>query len=132
MDNTLPKQAIQIQTSDSTYNLLVEVAEAKEDQERGLMGRENLMEDEGMLFVYESEVIPSYWMKNMEISLDILFIGADEKIKHIEKNVPPCEGSDDTCLHYSPLGPIKYVLELQSGFVEKYGVNLGDYIVLSS
>jgi uncharacterized membrane protein (UPF0127 family) len=109
---------------------LVEVAKTPDEQAKGLMGREDLPDEEGMLFVYKTDVTPSFWMKNMKIPLDILFIGSDYKIKHIASEVPPCETSDDNCIRYPSPAPIRYVLELKSGFTEKHDVQVGDSIVL--
>jgi len=66
-------------------------------------------------------------MKNMEISLDIIFIQNNGMISHIEKDVPPCE--ENPCTKYKTEKPVRYVLELISGFAEKYGVNVGGRIV---
>ena len=125
------KQNIQLKTADKTYNLLAVIAKTPDEQAKGLMGRKDLPEDEGMLFVYETDVTPSFWMKNMKIPLDILFIGSDYKIKHIAQKVPPCQTEDDKCIRYPSTIPISYVLELQSGFTEKYNVQAGDSIVLN-
>jgi uncharacterized membrane protein (UPF0127 family) len=125
------KQTIQLKTNDKTYNLLVEIAKTPDEQAEGLMGRENLSDNEGMLFVYKTDVTPSFWMKNMEIPLDILFIGSDYEIKHIAPSVPPCNTRDDNCIRYPSPSPIRYVLELQSGFAEKYDVQVGNSIVLN-
>lgn len=128
VDTVLPKQEIKIQTSRTTYSLIVEVAKEREEQQIGLMGRETMDIDEGMLFVYEAEVTPAYWMKNMEMPLDILFIDKDQKIIHIAKDVPPCTSSGDDCELYSPSSPIKYVLELRAGFTDEFKVGVGDVV----
>ena len=123
----MPDQTLQIKTKTDIHSISIEIADSLEEQSLGLMWRDNLSENKGMLFVYEEEDRPNFWMKNMNISLDILFIGSDLKIKHIEHNVPPCKTEE--CERYSPPVPIQYVLELQSGYTEKYGVEVGDEII---
>ena len=125
-------QEVQIHTKKTSYNLLVEVSKSPKDLAQGLMERSSLTEQEGMLFVYDEDTNPSFWMKNMLIPLDILFIGNDGIIKHIEKEVPPCKVQDDQCIRYTALEPIRQVLELQSGFTSKYGVEIGDRVNLKS
>lgn len=124
----MPDQTLQIKTKTDIHSISIEIADSPEEQALGLMWRDNLSENKGMLFVYEEEDRPNFWMKNMNISLDILFIGSDLKIKHIEHDVPPCKTEE--CERYSPPIPIQYVLELQSGYTEKYRVEIGDEVLL--
>ena len=125
-------QEIQIRSKKNSYNLLVEVSKSPKDLAQGLMERSSLTEQEGMLFIYDEDTKPSFWMKNMLIPLDIIFIGSDGEIRHIEKEVPPCKVPDDQCIRYTSLEPIRQVLELQSGFTSKYGVEIGDIISFKS
>lgn len=124
-----PMREIEIRTADNSYHLLVEVADSPGEQTQGLMGRKELPDEEGMLFVYEEDTVPNFWMKNMEIPLDMVFIGADGVIRHIEANVPPCITTDDNCIRYSSKEPVRSVLELAAGFTERYGVKAGDRII---
>ncbi|MBN2087245.1 DUF192 domain-containing protein [Candidatus Peregrinibacteria bacterium] len=80
---TLSSDVIKIVTSDGTYKFKVETVTTEEDKRQGLMGRESLSDDTGMLFVYQEPARQSFWMKNMVIPLDILFISPDFKINHI-------------------------------------------------
>jgi hypothetical protein len=123
----MPDQTLQIKTKTDTYDISIEIADSPEEQTLGLMWREDLPENKGMLFVYEKEDRPNFWMKNMEISLDILFINSDLKINHIEHDVQPCK--TEKCERYNSPVPVQYVLELKSGFAEKYGVEIGDEVV---
>lgn len=127
--NFMSANILQIKTKSNIYNISIEIADSPEEQTLGLMWRDNLPENHGMLFVYDKEAYPSFWMKNMNISLDIFFIGADLKINHIEHNVPPC--MVEKCELYSSPVLVQYVLELQSGYAEKYGVEVGDEIIMS-
>ncbi len=119
---------VKVVTDEGIHQFKVEVVTAEEDKRQGLMGRESLKEDGGMLFVYEKEEQQSFWMKNMMISLDILFIGSDLVINHISENVPPCISDD--CINYSSPKPSQYVLELNAGIAEELDIEVGDRIVL--
>ncbi|MEK7111720.1 MAG: DUF192 domain-containing protein, partial [Patescibacteria group bacterium] len=107
--------------------LKVEIADSEEERKIGLSGRKKLEEDGGMLFIFESEnVFPSFWMKDMLIAIDIIWINDGEVVK-IDKNVEPEPGKNTTELTlYYPDKPIDYVLEVVSGFSDKNGVNIGD------
>lgn len=109
----------------------VELAQSPEEKIMGLMFRQELGHGRGMLFVYESPQPLTFWMKNMQISLDILFIGEDLSINHIESDVPPCHAQDDTdCPQYGSDKPTLYVLEVPAGMVAAEGIELGDRVSL--
>ena len=111
----------------NSYTIDVELALTNEERQKGLMGRENLDDGEGMLFVFDDEKKHEFWMKNMIISLDIIWIDSDGKVVHIEKQVPPCE---ENCIIYSPSAPAKYVLELNSGSAKRLSIENGIEIQL--
>ena len=111
----------------NNYIINVELALTNEDRQKGLMGREILNDNDGMLFVFENEEKHEFWMKNMIISLDIIWINSDGEVVHIEKQVPPCE---DNCIIYSPSLPAQYVLELNSGSIERLSIENGMKIQL--
>ena len=96
------------------------------DRMRGLMFRKTLNEDQGMLFVFVSEGLYSFWMKNMNFAIDILWLDRDKRIIHLEREVPPCE--KEPCPSYAPRVPAKYVLELKAGSIEKRKLKLYDRI----
>lgn len=100
-----------------------EIADTDESRQRGLMFRESLAGDKGMLFIFQREAIYSFWMKNMRIPLDMIWIGSDKKVVDIKQDVPPCR---DTCESLIPLSPAMYVLEVQAGFTQKYNIKTGD------
>lgn len=104
--------------------ITAELAVTDEERARGLMFREQLGSDQGMLFVFKEEGFHSFWMKNTLIPLDILWLDKDKRIVHIEKDVPPCP--DEPCPSYSPRVPALYVLEMKAGSVEERGLNLFD------
>lgn len=108
------------------YVVKIRIARTESEQEMGLMLEENLLEDEGMLFVYREPVIPAFWMKNCKISLDLLWILSDGTIADISESVPPCY--EDPCPTYSPPVPISYVLEVNGGFARRHNLKQRDVI----
>ena len=68
----------------------VEVAETREKQALGLMFRESLPEDHGMVFIFPVEGMRSFWMKNTKIPLDIFYFDEDLKLVSVSENTPPC------------------------------------------
>jgi len=96
---------------------LAELADTPQKRARGLMFREQLAPDAGMLFRFEDAGEWSFWMKNTKVALDILWIGPDKRIVYIEENVPPCR--QDPCPEYKPSAAALYVLELPAGSVKR-------------
>ena len=115
-----------------SINVAIEVADTNEERKRGLSGRKSLGENEGMLFVFEKEnVFPSFWMKDMIIPIDIVWIN-DGVVVKIHKNVQSQPGKKDSELTlYRPDAPIDYVLEVKGGFSDKNGLKVEDRIDLS-
>ena len=103
--------------------VFVELADDEEERREGLMYRQSLEENSGMLFLYESERELSFWMKNTFIPLDIIFINSDFEIVDIHHAVP-CRA--DPCPQYVSKLPAQYVLEVNGGFAEKKGIEEGD------
>lgn len=106
----------------------IEVANTNEEKALGLSGREFLPENSGMLFPYPEGAIPGFWMKDMNFALDIIWINSGMRISEIVKNIEPC--SPDFCPIIFPSEEIIYVLEINSGLSNKYGLNTGDFIQL--
>jgi len=126
MNQQTSDQVLKIKTQAKTYDIYVQIADTTEERASGLMGQKSLDEFDGMLIIFDKELVPAFWMKNMQIPLDILYIGADKKIKHITPSVPPCAAGESECVQYTSPIPVQYVLELNAGFAEKYGVKTGD------
>lgn len=112
--------------------IYVDIASTREEKAKGLSGRKNLGENEGMLFIFENKSRPSFWMKDMLIPIDIIWI-TDNKIVGIEKNVPnPQLTTPDSQLKlYSPHEGIDYVLEVNAGFSEMHAIETGNTVDLS-
>jgi len=109
--------------------LKVELALTKEEQERGLSLRKDLKEDEGMLFVFNTPDKYSFWMKDMNFSIDIIWLaqpeaglGEDLHVVYIKKDAKP-ESFPEI---FEPNENSKYVLEVISGFSEKNNLKEGD------
>lgn len=107
-----------------------EAADTFAEREMGLMNRTYLNEDAGMLFIFPTPQQQSFWMKNMRIPLDIVFITADNHVLEIYASVPPCTG--DPCTLYTSSAPIQYALEVNSGFCARNGIESGDPVVIAA
>jgi uncharacterized membrane protein (UPF0127 family) len=108
------------------YCVKAEVKDTLEDRALGLMFREKLDEDKGMLFIFEKPDTYSFWMKNMKISIDIIFLNENKEIVSIHEKVLPC--FSDPCPMYGPDEPSLYVVEVQEGFSKKHGLEEGQKI----
>lgn len=108
----------------------VDIADTPELTARGLMYRREMGWNDGMVFVFDSEDIRPFWMKNTLIPLDILWLDADRRVVFIAHAVPPCKA--DPCPSYPPSRPAKYVVEVNAGFAKKHGVKEGDTLVFTN
>ncbi len=90
------------------------------------MFRESLLEREGMLFVFPQEEVYNFWMKNMRISLDMIWVSPDKRIVDIKEAVPPC--IQEPCEIIRPGTKALYVVEVVSGFAKKHKLKVGDSI----
>ena len=109
----------------NNVSILAEVVDSDLTRQRGLMFRERLSENGGMLFVFDKLARYSFWMKNMLIPLDIIWIGQDKTIVDITKNALPCEKD---CASIIPAALSQYVLEVNSGFADKNQFKVGDKV----
>ena len=104
------------------HDLSVELAITQEEQMTGLMNRDALGNDEGMLFIFPQEQILSFWMKNTLIPLSIAFIKIDGRIVQIDSMKPYSLDS-----HFSR-EKVKYALEMNEGWFAEHGVDAGDLV----
>ena len=110
--------------SDSTkVDLDIEIADTDFDIQTGLMYRNTMEPNQGMLFVFEDELTRSFYMKNTEFPLDIIYISGDKKVVNIQKNAKPM---DPTSLPSE--APAKYVLEVNGGLSDTWGLEAGDKV----
>ena len=105
-----------VELAGARYN--VELAQNDDTRARGLMFRDQMPEDHGMLFIHEREELQAYWMKNTKIALDILYFDAQRRLVSQQRDVPPCSAGD-RCPPYPSSEPARYVLELNAGQAEK-------------
>lgn len=130
LDRPLPTQGqilpvkAEVELGDRVIRL--EVAETPQQQAIGLMARETLPDDRGMLFPFDPPRPARFWMKNVLFPLDMVFVQGGEIID-IAADVPPCEATP--CPTYGPANqPLDYVLELRGGLAAELGVEVGDSI----
>jgi len=100
-----------------------EIADTQLKKMRGLMGRSELGEIDGMLFVFDEEGYHGFWMFNTSIPLDIIWINSTKHVVYIEKNAQPCTATN--CSTYKPTAPAMYVLEVNAGFSDKHNIKVG-------
>ena len=100
-----------------------EVASTFEAQQRGMMFRTEMADDEGMIFPSDPPSARSFWMKNTPIPLDIIFVGTDGRISNIAANTPPY--SLDSV---ASVGLTSAVFEIRGGLAEELGIQAGDEV----
>jgi hypothetical protein len=105
--------------------ILLEVTRTPQEQAMGLMYRTSLAPDRGMLFAFDPPRPVSFWMKNVSISLDMVFLRNGE-VKAIAANVPPC--TTTPCPSYGPEIAIDQVIELRGGRAAELGLKVGDRV----
>ncbi|NQU77639.1 DUF192 domain-containing protein [Candidatus Falkowbacteria bacterium] len=104
----------------------VEVVDSLDKQIRGLSGRENLEENEGMLFVYNTSETRSFWMKDMKFGLDIIFIDNEVVVDLVEGLSAPV--GEEEIMGYTSKETSDMVLEVNAGVVRDYGIEVGDRV----
>lgn len=105
------------------YN--VEIAQTVAQRARGLMFRDHMNADHGMLFIHEEQRPLAYWMKNTHIPLDIFYFDESGHLVSVSRNTPACD-LGDMCPPYRSEGPAKYVLELNAGIADRLHAKKGD------
>lgn len=132
--NTINESGNTVDIKIGSNNIKATLANNEGARKKGLGGTEQLDENEGMLFVFDKkDIIPSFWMKDMKIAVDIFWIN-DGEIVQIDKNVqPPETGTKDNDLaQYTPGSPVDYVLEVKAGYSDKNGIKTGDSVEIPS
>lgn len=124
-----PKEPRLIKLFLKDQELVVEIADTHLSRSKGLMYREQLNENAGMLFIFEKPGKHSFWMWDTKISLDMIWIDSNKQVVYIQPNVPPCtESLKSRCTIYKPDQNALYVLEVNSGFVNEFNVQIGDRV----
>jgi len=101
----------------------VEFADTLRKRKQGLMFRQSLPQKKGMFFIFDEGEIRVFWMKNTLIPLDMIFLSSDFQVVSFVKGAKPCKGFLFLCKKYYSAHPAKYVLEMNSGFIDKYGID---------
>ena len=104
----------------------VEVADTPEERSQGLMGREELGKNKGMLFIFEKEGIYPFWMKDTLMPVDIIWIDDNYKVIYVNRNTPPC--GEGFCASLQPSKEARYVLEINGGISRKIGLSEGSQL----
>ena len=115
---------IPIQTPSGTL-IQAEIADTPQKRATGLMYRDHLKKDHGMLFSFDQPQEWTFWMKNTKISLDLIWMDEKKRVIHIERNVPICTRTDDSCPQYRPNDGALFVLELAAGTVDGLKIEKG-------
>jgi uncharacterized protein len=121
----LDKGSAVIETGKRDVRLSVEIAQTDAEQQFGLMFRESLPEDAGMVFTFPTDTSGGFWMKNTLIPLSIAFYGARGRILRI-LDMEPCRA--DPCTIYDPGVTYRGALEVNKGAFRSWGVRAGDRI----
>ena len=106
--------------------LQIELAETQEQHSYGLMNREHLAENTGMLFVFDGEEQRFFWMKNTFINLSIAYFDKHKKIIDIQDMKAATSSLDENLPSYPSKGKAKYALEVNQGWFEKNNIKVGD------
>jgi uncharacterized protein len=118
----LPESMVEL--ADQRFS--VEVAADDASRTRGLMFRDEMPADRGMLFVFEHEQPLAFWMKNTRIPLDILYFDSNRRLVSVAADTPPCVTA--YCPSYESERPARYVLELNAGIAGELGVKVGEVL----
>lgn len=120
-----------LRSNAGTHNIAVEFATTAEARSRGLMMRESIADDAGMLFVYEQMGQRSFWMYKTLIPLDIAYINDAGEILDIQQ-MEPCQSYwSNRCPSYPAAAPFKYALEVNLGKFSEWGFAVGDRLLAS-
>lgn len=108
----------------------VEIADADAERTKGLMFREQMDADHGMLFIFDRDEPQAFWMRNTLIPLDIMYFDSDKRFVSAHYRVPTCKHGGDRCPNYPSTGDARYVLELNAGVGAALALQPGDVLKL--
>lgn len=111
------------------HRYAIEIADDDAERARGLMFRDAMEQDRGMLFIHDSQAPLAYWMKNTKIALDILYFDDGRRLVSQQRDVPPCS-LGDACPSYPSNAPARYVLELNAGEAARLKLQDGAQLML--
>lgn len=119
----LELERVTIETAQGPVQFTVEIADTEAERARGLMFRNSLADDRGMLFDFDPPEPVSFWMRNTIVSLDIIFIGTDGRILNIADHTTPYSEQG-----IPSAGAVRGVLEIRAGRAEELGIRPGDRV----
>jgi uncharacterized membrane protein (UPF0127 family) len=120
---SLPASMLSIQSGGQSYSFTVELADTQAERDVGLMHRDKLAADHGMLFDFQREQPERFWMRNTFIPLDMIFIRANGTIAYIAENTVPHSERP-----IGPSEPVRAVLEVPGGTAKRLGIGRGDVV----
>jgi uncharacterized membrane protein (UPF0127 family) len=123
----IAKATFRTSSGDAATSFL-EVADSEEEREHGLMGRQRLDRDSGMVFEFDAPTRSGFWMKDTLIPLSIAFWGKGKTVLDILE-MDPCTA--DPCPTYAPEAPYTYALEMNAGWFTDHGIEIGDRVELT-
>lgn len=111
-----------VSTGSGDRSFSIEIADTSAEREAGLMFRQTMADDHGMLFVFDRTGEVDFWMKNTPMALDLVFVGEDGRVKAVMRGEPESEAI------ISPGQPVRFVLELKAGTAARDGIKEGDLL----
>ena len=126
-ENAIVSQKNQVCLENQCFD--VELAMTAQERAIGLMYKEHLDLDKGMLFVFSNSARHSFWMKNTLIPLDIIWINKNQEVVYISKNTQPCKSI--SCPVIRSDQEALYVLEINAGLINQIGLSTGDKVFLN-
>ncbi len=118
-EHELHPEPLVVETATGIHHITVEIADDPGERSQGLMFRQDLAPDRGLLFVFEGTGRQSFWMKNTPLPLDLLFIAENGRVAAIRQAEPYSTES------ISPPNPVRFVLELNRGQAAALGIRIG-------
>lgn len=126
---TMEEFRARIVTLPDGKEIRAEVVAHPTEMMRGMMFRDSLAEDRGMLFIHGSEGRFAYWMYQVRIPLDIIWMDRNHRIVEISANTPPCPSSKASeCPNFGGKQNALFVLELAGGVAARHGLKTGDVL----
>jgi uncharacterized membrane protein (UPF0127 family) len=117
---------VRFQTAKQDFISAIDVELAQDEPKRqlGLMYRDTLAENQGMLFIFEGDEERAFWMKNTVLPLDMIFVNSKDEIVTIHKNTTPYSEQS-----YASSKPSQFVIEVNAGYADRHKISVGDHIV---
>jgi uncharacterized membrane protein (UPF0127 family) len=126
LENTLPQGELTFydEENNEITSIVIEIAEDDYSRSFGLMFREKLPVNQGMFFIFDTDEVKYFWMKNTPLSLDMIFVNKDKVIVKIRKNTKPF-----SLQTYSSVEDARYVVEVNAGFTDSFAIGEGNKIL---